>query len=77
MNAQQRFQVGTEYLSSGKHPHLCKVLNFITCTNLAGNIVKTYYETEHEFCGQRVTESDVCETTIARGVFRLEEQRGK
>lgn len=71
----QRFEVGTQYLSAGKHPVLCTVVNYITCTNLAGNIVKTYYETSHDFCGQRVVETNVCETTIARGVWRLEESK--
>ena len=77
MQTIQRFPVCTEYLSSGKHPKLCTVLNFITCTNLAGNIVKTYYETSHDFCGQRIVETDVCDTTIARGVMRLEESKAK
>ena len=72
-NRIQRHAVGTQYLSHAKHPRVCTVTDFMTVCGLDGEIVRTYYQSEHEFMGQTVTEREVCGATIARGAFRLEQ----
>ena len=69
------YTVGTQYLSSGKHPHVCTVIDMWITHNLTGVIVKTQYVTIHEFMGQMVTERDVCAVTIAKGIAALQEAR--
>ena len=68
MSNTQRFPVGTVYQSGGKHPRRCKVIDFLTTVNLAGDVVKTRYVSTSEFLGSTLTDYEVCETTIARGV---------
>ncbi len=63
-----RFPIGTQYKTRGKFPRLCTVTDQLTVTNSKGEIVKVFYTSEHEFCGQLVTNTDVCDTTIAMGV---------
>lgn len=64
-----RFPVGTQFTTRGKHVRLCTVIDVWTTTNLAGEVVSVRYVATHEFCGQIVTDNDVCETTIARGLI--------
>jgi hypothetical protein len=66
--SKHRFPIGTQYKTRGKFPRLCTVTDQLTVTNSKGEIVKTYYHSTHEFCGQLVTNTDVCDTTIAMGV---------
>lgn len=66
--ATHRFPIGTQYLSRGKHPVLCTVVDQLTTYNSKGEIVRTAYVSEHQFLGQAVRENDVCDTTIARGL---------
>jgi hypothetical protein len=67
MNLHQ-FPIGTQYTTGGKHPRLCVITEHMTVTNSRGEIVQTYYQASHEFCGQRVTDNNVCAVTIARGL---------
>lgn len=67
-----RFPIGTRYLSSGKFPRDCIVIDQLTTTNAAGDVVARSYVTQHQFLGAPVTEHNVCDTTIARGVARLQ-----
>ncbi len=46
----------------------CTVTDQLTVTNSKCEIVKTYYHSTHEFCGQLVTNTEVCDTTIAMGI---------
>ena len=66
-----KYPIGTKFSTGGKHPRLCVVSDYLTTRNLSGNVVKTEYTATHEFCGQIVAESGLCETTIARGIDRL------
>ena len=50
-----------------KHPRVETVVDYLTTSNLKGEIVKTRYLTEQTLLGQRIGDSDVCEVTIARG----------
>jgi hypothetical protein len=66
-----RFPVGTKFVRIGKKTSAAEtVVDFHVTRNLAGEIVKERYVTTREFCGQEITDNDVCETTIARGVYR-------
>lgn len=64
-----RFPIGTKFYSGGKHKRLCVVVDQLTTTNSRGEVVAVRYITSHEFCGQTVTELDVVDTTIARGLL--------
>ena len=64
-----RFPIGTKYRTGGKHPITCTVIDHLTTTNSKGELVAARYVTAHEFCGQTVTETDVVDTTIARGLL--------
>jgi hypothetical protein len=61
------FPIGTEYMTRGKHPRKCRVIDVWKTYNSAGELVHTRYVTEHEFCSQMVREFDVVQTTIAMG----------
>lgn len=50
---EQRFPVGTQYMSSGKHPHLCTVVDVYVTRNLAGEMVAMRYVSEHELMGNK------------------------
>lgn len=63
-----KFPVGTEFVTRGKCPRQCRVVDVLRTYNLAGELVKTRYVATHKFCGQTVTDNDVPETTIARGL---------
>ena len=67
-----RFPIGTKFETvkkvGTKHIRTAHVVTEqMTVTNSKGEVVRRYYEAEHEFCGQMVTDHDVCDTTIARG----------
>lgn len=64
----QRFPIGTTFTPSGrKYPHLCTVTDFLVTRNLKGEVVATHYVATHSVLGQLITNSDVLDTTIARG----------
>lgn len=64
----QRFPIGTTFTPSGrKYPHLCTVTDYLVTTNLKGVVVACRYVAIHSVLGQAITNSDVLDTTIARG----------
>lgn len=64
-----RFPIGTQYRSGhGKGTRVCTITDQLTTRNAAGEVVRLAYISEHEFMGQRVTDHDVCDTTIARNL---------
>ena len=65
-----KFNIGTQYKTCGKHPRLCTVIDILRTYNSAGELVKTRYVATHEFLGQTITDSDVPETTVARGLVK-------
>lgn len=74
MNADQRFPVGTQFMTRGKAGRLCTVTDFHVTRNLAGDVVKVRYVATHPLMGQEITDSDVPETTVAMGVAALKEK---
>ena len=64
---QPRFVVGTQFMTRGKAPRLCTVVDIWRTYNTAGELVKLRYVATHELMGQTLTDYDVVETTIAMG----------
>lgn len=62
-----RFKIGDKYLTRGKRRDECVIIDIYTTNNAAGEIVKINYVSQHSFCGQVLTNRDVCETTVAMG----------
>lgn len=67
-----RFAIGTKFKPVGRNSQLCTVIDILRTYNSAGELVKVRYVAEHEFCGQMVRDSDVCDATIARGKHGME-----
>tara|TARA_R100000655_G_scaffold110083_1_gene167455 strand:+ start:867 stop:1121 length:255 start_codon:yes stop_codon:yes gene_type:complete len=72
-----KFPIGTQYMPMRKNTYLCTVKDIHKTFNNSGDLVRTSYVATHEFCGQTITESDVTETTIARGVIHMTENMRK
>ncbi len=64
---EQKFLVGTVFQPIGKR-YKAKVIDFHVTRNLAGEVVKVRYVAVHDISGRVVTDYDVAETTIARGL---------
>ena len=64
-----RFPIGTQYKPAGKYAKMTIVIDHLTLTNSKGEILRVSYLTQHEFLGQTITNHDVCDTTIARGLL--------
>ena len=65
-----KFPIGTQFIRVGrKHKRVETVTDIITWTNNAGEIVNIRYVATHTFCNQTVTDRDISETTIARGII--------
>ena len=66
-----RFAPGTQYIPQGrKHPDLHTVTDVLTTRNLAGALVSIRYVSTHTFLGQTLTNCDVIDPTIARGLVK-------
>lgn len=63
---EQRYPIGTKFYSRSKDPRVCTVVDVLRTYNAAGELVKLRYVATHQFMGQTITDSDVCDTTIAR-----------
>ena len=66
-----RFDIGTtfiRYSSKQKVPET--ITDILTTTNSAGEVVKIRYVTKHQFCGQSITDVDVCDATISRSISK-------
>lgn len=64
-----KFRVGQKFMTRGKHPQECTIVDIHTTRNLAGNLVRFEYVATHLFCGQVVEDRHVCEVTVARGLL--------
>jgi len=64
------YPIGTRYLSSGKAPKECEIVDILKTYNSKGELVKTRYVAAHQFIGQTVTDYDVCAVSIARGLIK-------
>ena len=67
-----RFPIGTKFVRRdplAASQRVRTVIDHLTTTNSKGDVVAIRYVASHSFCGQTVTESDVVDTTIARGLL--------
>lgn len=64
-----RFPIGTMYMSGGKFPRECIVMDHLTTTNSLGEIVSVRYVCGHRCLGQLVMDHDVVDPTIAKGLL--------
>lgn len=69
------YPIGTEYLSSGKHPRHCTVKEVFKTYNSRGELCRVTYLVGHQLGTQTVYEHDVCGVTIAKGIDRLKYQK--
>lgn len=66
----QRFPLGTQFKPVGrKHAKVCTVIDYWVTRNTVGDVVKERYVALHDSPLGPVTDYDVVETTIARGLI--------
>jgi hypothetical protein len=68
------YPIGTRFMSGGKHARECVVVDILKTYNSKNELVKTRYMATHKFLGQTVTDHDVCNVTIARGLIDFNEE---
>lgn len=66
----QQYPIGTQFLTRGKAPRLCTVVDVWTTTNAVGDVVRVRYVAEHTLMGQTITDRDVIAATIAIGLVQ-------
>ena len=71
------YPIGTKFMSLGKTPYECTVIDVLKTYNSKNELVRIGYESAHEFLGQIVTEHNLLAASIARGIFALEERLKK
>ena len=70
-NVIQRFPIGTQFHTSGKHPRLCTIVDVLKTYNSNGDLVRLRYVAAHDFMGQSIQDRDIVDTTIAKGLVTL------
>lgn len=68
MKTPHKYPIGTTYKPGRKHTYLVTIIDRLTTRNEKGEIVSIRYVGTHEFCGQLVTDRDILEIEIARGL---------
>ena len=71
-----KYEIGTKFMSRGKCPRVCTVIDIYKTYNNAGELVRECYVASHEFVGQTVTDYNVAKTSIARGWLEQIEDNG-
>jgi hypothetical protein len=74
-HGKMKYPIGTKYSTRGKHPRLCTVTDIWKTYDSKGDLVRKRYVATHDMLGQTVTDRDVVEVTIARGVQALKEKQ--
>jgi len=65
---ESRFSIGARFTTKHKVPMHCVVTDILKTYNSRNELVSIRYVATHQFLGQTVTDYDVVETTIARGL---------
>lgn len=68
------YPIGTQYLSSGKCPRICTVVDHHFTYNSKNELIKMRYVATHNFMGQEITDCDVVAVSIARGLERKQRE---
>ena len=64
-----RFPIGLVVtIKRPKRSTVITITDRLTVTNDKGEVVRCYYETQHSYLGQIVTNHEVADTTIARAL---------
>lgn len=61
------YPVGTVY--HDRNNRVCTIVDRLTTTNLAGEVVRVRYVATHEFMGQTVTDRDVTPLEVMRARY--------
>lgn len=69
---EQRFKIGTQFLTRGKAPRLCTITDVLRTYNSAGELVRLRYVATHQFMSQTLSASEVCDATVAMGKALVE-----
>ena len=64
------YPIGTKFMTGGKFPRECTVIDVFKTYNKQSELVKTEYCATHIFLGQIVTDYSVPTATIARGLIK-------
>lgn len=64
-----RFPIGTKYTTGGKHPRIATITGQHTTIDQDGNVVRERYVSVHEFLNRVIQETDIPDTTVARGLL--------
>jgi len=67
MTTKPKYPIGTQFMTRGKYPRLCTVVDVWTTYANGGQVVKVRYVATHTLNGQVVTDTDVVETSIDMG----------
>lgn len=59
--------IGVVFKTRGKAPRTCKVVDVLRTYNSKNELVKVRFVATHDFCGQSITDSDICKATIDMG----------
>jgi hypothetical protein len=73
MGDNMEYSIGTKFMTNGKYPKECTVTDIYKTYNSKNELVKTRYVATHEFLGQIVTDYDVVQPTIGRGLIKNED----
>ena len=63
----QTFPIGTKFMTRGKCPKRCTVVDILKTYNHAGELVRIRYVATHDWMGQTLVDETVTHTTIAMG----------
>jgi len=63
-----KFPIGTKYMTRGKVKRECTVVDIHSTFNVSGEMVKFRYVSTHIFAGQLITDYDVPQASISRGI---------
>ena len=69
------YPIGTQYMPIRKNTYVCTITDIHKTYNVNGDLVKTSYVATHDYCGQTITDNDVIETTIARGIDNMKAKK--
>lgn len=65
-----RFKIGQQFIRQHtKRKDVETITDILTTRNTSDEVVKIRYVAEHDFMGQTVTDYDVLDTTIAKGLI--------
>lgn len=62
------FPIGTRYVTRGRAPRECEVVDVLKTYNSAGDLVKVRYVSRHMLMGREIIDHDVPGTTIKMGI---------